>query len=116
LDIVAHLILKHLNIISGSKVVGDQFNLVFYVAYRSREDSMGLDLIEACERLMEHKQGQIKAKFIKIDRSNKGPGNGRWDARFIEEAVKSISADDQIKRMWVCGPPAMGQLFDQTLD
>lgn len=116
LDIVAHLMLKNLGIISGPQVVGDDFNLHFYVAYRSRGDSMGVDLIEACERLMEHKPGQIKAKFIKVDRSNKGPGNGRWDARFIEGAVKSISAEDQIKRMWVCGPPAMGQLFDITLD
>jgi len=77
---------------------------------------MGLDLIEALERLMEANPGKIKAKFIKVDRSNKGPGNGRWDARFVEEAVKSISKEDQIKRMWVCGPPAMGQLFDMTLE
>ena len=52
LDIVAHLILKHLKLIPENQCVDDSFKLVFYVTFRSRDEGIGLDLIEGLERLL----------------------------------------------------------------
>jgi len=88
LDVVAHLILKNLRLIPESQCVDDSFKLVFFVSFRSREDSMGLDLIEALERLLTYyKQSP---QIFKVIRNEGGENNARWDEKFIESKVKEI--------------------------
>ena len=36
----------------------------------------------------------------------------RWDQEFIAEVIKN---HNDIKRVWVCGPPAMNETFDKYL-
>ena len=38
----------------------------------------------------------------------------RWDEMWVESTLRKYDAS-QVKRMWVCGPPMMNELFDRTL-
>jgi Na+-transporting NADH:ubiquinone oxidoreductase subunit NqrF len=38
----------------------------------------------------------------------------RWDEMWVESTLRKYNAPD-VKRMWVCGPPMMNELFDRTL-
>jgi predicted ferric reductase len=38
----------------------------------------------------------------------------RWDSVFIERQVE-IHSKNNLKKIWVCGPPAMNETFDRTL-
>ena len=35
-----------------------------------------------------------------------------WNAEFISKEIRS---HPYIKRLWVCGPPKMNEIFDKTL-
>jgi Na+-transporting NADH:ubiquinone oxidoreductase subunit NqrF len=38
----------------------------------------------------------------------------RWDEMWVESTLRKYEAAE-LKRMWVCGPPMMNELFDRTL-
>ena len=42
-----------------------------------------------------------------------GPKMPRWTPKFIEDEL--VPQAGQIKKIWVCGPPVMNEMFDKTL-
>ena len=38
----------------------------------------------------------------------------RWDAAFIKRQVEIFSKGN-LKKIWVCGPPKMNEVFEKTL-
>ena len=42
-----------------------------------------------------------------------GPKLPRWSPQYIEEELVPLAGT--IKRIWVCGPPAVNEMFDKTL-
>ena len=50
-------------------------------------------------------------RLAKSDGASKPP---RWNTEFIEEQL--MPHEGKIERVWVCGPPAMNQLFDEGLE
>ena len=39
----------------------------------------------------------------------------RWDCEYIERQIQLHSKTD-LRKVWVCGPPAMNETFDRCLD
>ena len=40
---------------------------------------------------------------------------GRWDEDFVERQLEVLSKVD-LKKIWVCGPPVMNEVFDKTYE
>jgi len=56
---------------------------------------MGLDLVEALERLMENEKALKRAsRVFKVIRDQEGENNKRWDAAYIEERLRKF---DQLR-------------------
>jgi predicted ferric reductase len=39
----------------------------------------------------------------------------KWDESFIEKRLLKYSSED-LKKIWVCGPPQMNESFDKALE
>ena len=92
-------------------VIGATFKFVLYVSYAHRGDSLGLEL---CEALAQFNKANGQSNFEVIIRlSREGVNAGRWDQAFIEREVMKYKPHD-LKRVWVCGPPAMSEVFEKA--
>mmetsp|Transcript_22999 Transcript_22999/g.28540 ORF Transcript_22999/g.28540 Transcript_22999/m.28540 type:complete len:275 (-) Transcript_22999:119-943(-) len=120
LDLVASLLIKNCFDKDGRKLPkgidffeqGFQFH--FYCSFRDRETAIGLELIEALQKVCEHlnlTNFKATVRLSKVD--DGGPRPPSWTAPYIEDELTPI--EGKIERVWVCGPPAMNELFDQTL-
>ena len=45
--------------------------------------------------------------------SKEGVNAQRWDEAFIEKEVLKYRPND-LKKVWVCGPPAMSEVFEKV--
>ena len=92
-------------------VIGPSFKFVLYVSFPHRGDSLGLEL---CEALTQFNKVNGQSNFeVVIRLSKEGLNAGRWDTAFIETEVMKYKAQD-LKKIWVCGPPAMSEVFERT--
>ena len=92
-------------------VIGPSFKFVLYVSFAHRGDSLGLEL---CEALTQFNKENGQSNFEVIIRlSREGVNAGRWDQAFIEREVMKYKPHD-LKRVWVCGPPAMSEVFERA--
>lgn len=86
-----------------------------YVAFASREESIGLDVLEALEKL-NAKIGKtnfiLNVRLSKVD--NPADKKPRWDEKFIESELTPHA--NKIRKIWICGPPVMNELFDKTME
>eukprot|EP00352_Strombidinopsis_acuminata_P004959 CAMPEP_0176350822 /NCGR_PEP_ID=MMETSP0126-20121128/9767_1 /TAXON_ID=141414 ORGANISM="Strombidinopsis acuminatum, Strain SPMC142" /NCGR_SAMPLE_ID=MMETSP0126 /ASSEMBLY_ACC=CAM_ASM_000229 /LENGTH=119 /DNA_ID=CAMNT_0017701033 /DNA_START=1186 /DNA_END=1545 /DNA_ORIENTATION=- len=96
--------------IDGVEKLPDDFKLVVYTSYRSLDDTVCLELCEGL-RDMNKKLGINNFELV-VRLSNRG--DARWDKSFILQEIAKYKPD-QIKKMWVCGPPVMNENFDKTL-
>ena len=86
-----------------------------YASFADRDTAIGLDLIEACEKVKE-KLGRVNFKAtVRLSKTDEGaPKLPRWTPGYIQEELMPLSG--KMKRVWVCGPPAVNELFDRTLN
>ena len=99
-----------------SSFYGSGFKLRLYCAFADRDQAIGLDLIEALQKVNETLGLDNFEATIRLSKTSDGSAPlPRWDASFIERELSDKKGGD-IQRVWVVGPPAMNQLFDQTLN
>ena len=90
----------------------DRFQFHLYVSFPNRADSVGLELLQAFSEYCVRN----KLPFFKLHLrlSQERMNAGRWDEDFIRAEIGRTPVD-QIRRVWVCGPPIMNQTFDRVL-
>lgn len=91
---------------------GSTFKFVLYASFPSREEAIGLELLEG---LAEIAKGRGLMNFhLELRFSNSGVAT-RWDREFIMRNI-DIWNKEGLKKAYVCGPPVMNELFDRTID
>ena len=73
---------------------------------------MGLDLAEALADYCQRHGYKTFKLFVRLSKEKVNPA--RWDETFVEKAITGYDPES-IKRVWVCGPPVMCELFDRIL-
>ena len=123
LDLVAQLLIK--NCFDSETQKGGplddlnfyrhDFSFHLYASFADRDTAIGLDLIEACEKVKE-KLGRVNFKAtVRLSKTDEGaPKLPRWTPAYIQEELTPLAG--KMKRVWVCGPPAVNELFDRTLN
>lgn len=101
------------------KAYEPDFKFMFFVSFRSVEDGVGLELCELLVKINE-KLGLNNFELVKrISFNEKGErikGNPRWDDKYLENQLDSIKAKgEQLKRVWVTGPPQLNEAYDKAL-
>ena len=116
LDLVAHLLL--VNTLRESvpepmrKHYQSGFKLILYCSFQSRDQAIGLDLIEALEQVCT-KLGLDNFRAIVRLTQTDGPKLPRWTPEYIEKELEGHSG--QLRKVWVVGPPQVNETFDKTL-
>ena len=92
-----------------------EFKFILYVAFQDRKQSIGLDLIEALEKVNE-KLGLNNFKVIvRLSDPDKGEEKKpRWTPNYIEKELSQY--EGKLRKVWVCGPPAVNEMFDKTFN
>jgi len=88
------------------------FKLFLYVSFPNREDSIALELCEALANHCNRRGKQSFDLFTRLTQEGKNPR--RWDEKFICDQFEQFEVDE-IKKVWVCGPPAMQETFDRAI-
>lgn len=93
IDLVAHIALKNLGFIEkipGAQQLPDDFKLILYASFRSRDDSVCLEL---CEALRDFTKSIGLDNFqLKVRLSDDKSTGPRWDDKFICSQMKSFEA------------------------
>ncbi|CDW84971.1 cytochrome b5-like heme steroid binding domain containing protein [Stylonychia lemnae] len=116
MDLVAFILRQNLGLLQGSdNQILDQknFKFVLYASFPSPEDSIGLELLQGLQKIT---QMQELKNFELILRFSNEFMSERWNAQFIERQVEIFTQNKQIKKIWVCGPPMMNEVFDRTFE
>ena len=119
LDLVAQLLMVNAFQAEGKALPEEMqyfqpgFKLHLYVAFQSRQQSIGLDLIEALVRVNE-KLGLDNFKLTLRLSESEGKKLPRWTEEWIKTEMEPLAG--KIQKIWVCGPPVMNELFDKTLE
>jgi NAD(P)H-flavin reductase len=116
-DLIALMIRQNLGLLNGSPNIpifatGSTFKFVLYASFASREDAVGLELLEGLQEIT--KSLNLKNFHLELRFSNSGVAN-RWDRDFITRNI-DIWKKEGLVRAYVCGPPPMNELFDRTID
>ena len=118
LDLVSQILLLNTFKADGKafceelKFFGEGFKFHLYCAFQSREQAIGLELIEALENVNQV-LGVDNFKVTVRLSETEGPKLPRWTPEYIEKEL--LVSQGKIQKIWVCGPPAMNEMFDKTL-
>jgi len=85
-----------------------------YVAFADSDQTIGLQLCEALERINErfhYCNFKLNVRLSEDIYEKKKPA--RWDHKFIEQELTPHAG--KIQKIWVCGPPILNQTFDMAL-
>mmetsp|Transcript_6602 Transcript_6602/g.8960 ORF Transcript_6602/g.8960 Transcript_6602/m.8960 type:complete len:142 (+) Transcript_6602:3288-3713(+) len=96
---------------SGAEVDMDAFHFHLYVSFPRRSDSVGLDLFEALEAYCKREQIPNFTLHTRLSQEKINPQ--RWNEQFIRQEIAKFGVQD-IRRVWVCGPPVMNETFDRV--
>ena len=97
-----------------SKFYQPGFKLHLYCAFASRQEAIGLDLIESLEKICQAKGLDNFKATVRLSKTDDGsPALPRWEPDYINKELGVYAG--QLAKVWVCGPPALNQSFDQTL-
>ena len=120
-DLVAHLALENLGLIFlnkndknfGDTLIGDNdnFKFVLFASFSKMSESIAVDL---CESLYNYckQNGYKNFKYVlRLSQENLNPD--RWDETFISNQINKYD-NRIIRRIWVCGPPAMSETFEKA--
>ena len=112
IDLVAKMLLTLLNAPFGEdeEKLHDNFKLVFYASFQNKADSIALPLLNGLQTLAEKRGVAHKFQLNLRFSDEKQP---RWDHTFIDAQLEKYQGD--IKKIWVCGPPLMEEVFDGSL-
>jgi len=113
MDLIAHVAFFNLGLsqLLGSKaegMIGNDFKLKVYLSNPTRQQSIGIELLEALDKFC--KRNSLTNFELVLRISNEGKPR-RWDANFIGEQLDGFK--DAPKKVWVCGPPVMAETFDR---
>ena len=89
------------------------FKLYLYVSFPNRADSLALDLFEALAEYCNRQGRNNFDLYVRLSGENQNPQ--RWDQKFIHDQLQKKFDLDEIKKIWVCGPPVMNETFDRAL-
>ena len=92
--------------------LNNDFRLKLYVSFQTREDAIGLELLEALHNYCK-KNGKRNFELVtRISNEGKQP---RWNSAFINDTMSQCDRK-ALKKVWVCGPPVMSETFDRAFD
>ena len=103
-DLVAHLIRKNLNLLPDheeNQLSRKDFKFIFYLSFRDRDSGIAVDLIQGLHELSKKTDMNNFECYIRYSNESRQ----RWDRLWILNQLK-IHQDD-LKKVWVCGPPKM---------
>lgn len=115
IDLIARMILQQLDQLpKGSEKLQDDFHLVFYVSFPSKEGAVCLKLLDSLAKICKKKG--IPEKFQLVLRFS-NLNMPRWDKTFVfnnlmhytKVAKTVVDHDFGIKKIWVAGPPLMSE-------
>ena len=118
LDLVAHLLVMNVFNSQGRAIPPEMnfyqhgFKLHLFVSFQSRAQAIGLELIEALEKLNASLKLDNFTATVRLSETE-GPRLPRWTPEYIQSELAVYAGN--IQKIWVCGPPAMNELFDKTL-
>jgi NAD(P)H-flavin reductase len=117
IDLIALIIRQNLGLLKSSQPIpifapGSTFKFVLYASFASREEAIGLELLEGLAEIT--KSLGLKNFHLELRFSNSGVAT-RWDREFIMRNI-DIWNKEGLKKAYVCGPPVMNELFDRTID
>ena len=101
-------------------MLSDHFQFHLYVSFQNEESSIGLDLCQALIDLNKKLHLDNFKLTVRYSEPKKDPGSDkvvkprRWDKSYITEELYPFKG--KMARIWVCGPPVMNQIFDQSLE
>lgn len=112
LDLVAHLIRKVLGLLSEEEnfMLEDDFKFVLFVSFKNREEGIALELLEMFSLLCKKMHLDVFELYERFSDTNKE----RWNLPFIEKLIYAREVNE-IKKIWVCGPPQLNEDFDKNL-
>ncbi len=90
----------------------DKFEFHIYVSFADRDSSIGLDLIEALESVNKQLGLSNFKATIRLSKA-KTDIKPRWTPEYVKDELTPMTG--QIQKVWVCGPPAVNEMFDKTL-
>lgn len=122
LDLVAHLLMRNVflsklsdeNVDPQFKWIKQDFEFHLYVAFQDSDQSIGLELCEALERINEklhYTNFKLTIRLSEDIYAKKKPP--RWDEKYIMAELTPHAG--KLKKVWVCGPPILNQTFDMAL-
>ena len=111
LDLVAHIILDICTRSSKDRIFKDSFKLTFYLSAPSEEHAIGLTLLQYAEAVSNHLKLDIFELKLRLSTMKNVP---RWNEKFIEDQLTPLAGN--IRKLYVCGSPAMNECFDRTLE
>ncbi len=119
-DLAALLLRVNLGLIDPESIPllskGSSFRFVLYVSFPTRIDSLALDLFEGLAHVTKAKGLKNFELFIRISSEQ---NKGRWDESFIETEIGKYSnkkkREEELAKVYVCGPPPMTETFDRAL-
>ena len=88
------------------------FKFVLYASFATREDAIALELLEGLHDIT--KTLNLRNFHLELRFSNSGVAH-RWDRDFITRNI-DIWNKEGLTKAYVCGPPAMNELFDRTIE
>jgi NAD(P)H-flavin reductase len=129
LDLVAHLVRKNLKMLNREEdkmLDSHSFKFIFFMSFQSRDESCGLELCEGLRDICKQYSLDNFELYVRLSNLKQDP---RWDHDFINQTIEKYDksgyakADDlsetnwsPIRKIWVCGPPAMNEMFDRSLE
>ncbi|CDW77349.1 cytochrome b5-like heme steroid binding domain containing protein [Stylonychia lemnae] len=111
-DLVAFLLRKSMKSLKPSEdnqIDGDSFKFVLYVSFPKREEVIGLELYEGLVQIQE----KFELKNFEFHMRLSNETKERWDFKFLDQQLDKYN--ENLQKIWVCGPPRMNEDFDKNL-
>ena len=117
IDIVAKLLLQQQSLLKDEDKFNEDFKFVFYVSFMSRDEAIGLELMEGLHNLLRESGSDAFDLRLRLSKDPKQLAKPpRWDEAFVREQLNDLG---KLEKLWVCGPPMMNEQFEditQKLD
>lgn len=86
------------------------FRFILYVSFPKQEEAIAFDMCQGLQELCQKKN----IKNFEFHPRFSNQSKERWDQTFIENCLNQYSSEN-LKKIWVCGPPSMNETFDRYL-
>eukprot|EP00347_Sterkiella_histriomuscorum_P024123 403332230 len=113
-DLVAFLIRQNLGLMNqmDSRILHkEKFKFTLYASFPKEEEALCLDLLEGLQEITNKSENKNFELILRISSKTKQ----RWDNEYIQRQLQ-LQTQTDLRKIWVCGPPAMNETFDRCLD